>query len=157
MYCKARGERLDLQHVVPPSSAKTKIYCCGPVRLMRACKQITDDLGYAEHMTHFEDFSRPPTTSDLGEPFEVEVHEPDADRQEVLQVSSDQTLLQVLHEAGFDNVMSSCRTGGCGACKVTLCAGQVKFKSTVLSETEKTSALQSCVDRGVAKIHIEID
>ncbi|CAK1361371.1 hypothetical protein CB0940_03244 [Cercospora beticola] len=155
-YSKTRNERLEVESIIPPPSSKTKLYCCGPARLMQACKQLTDKLGYPENMVHFEDFTAP-RGDDLGDPFEVEVDEPDTKRKETLVVPSDKTLLQVLHEAGFDNVMSSCETGGCGACKVTLCAGKVAYNSQVLSEEEKKTAMQSCVDRGVGKIKIEID
>ncbi|PPJ55068.1 hypothetical protein CBER1_01447 [Cercospora berteroae] len=156
VHSKTRNERLDVEGLIPPSSSNTKLYCCGPERLMKACKQQTDKLGYPENMVHFEDFTAP-RGDDLGDPFEVEVEEPDTNRKETLAVPSDKTLLQVLHEAGFDNVMSSCETGGCGACKVTLCAGKVTYNSQVLSEEEKKTAMQSCVDRGVGKIRIEID
>ncbi|GIZ37174.1 hypothetical protein CKM354_000063200 [Cercospora kikuchii] len=156
LYSKTRSERLNVEDLIPPASSNTKLYCCGPERLMKACKQRTDELGYSDNMVHFEDFTAP-RGDDLGDPFEVEVDEPDTNRKETLEVPADKTLLQVLHEAGFDNVMSSCETGGCGACKVTLCKGTVIYNSQVLSEEEKKTAMQSCVDRGVGKIKIEID
>ena len=156
IYSSARNARMDVGTLIPPPSTGTKIYCCGPERLMRQCRQRTTELGYLEHMVHFEDFTAPPS-SNLGKAFEVEVYEPDTGRQETLSVSADKTLLQVLKEAGFDDIMSSCETGGCGACKVTLCHGNVEFNSTVLTDQEKKTSLQSCVDRGVGKIQIEID
>ncbi|KAM3423479.1 hypothetical protein BST61_g907 [Cercospora zeina] len=156
IYSKTQNERLEVENLIPPPSSRTKLYCCGPDRLMKACKQLTERLGYPDHMVHFADFTAP-RGDDLGEPFLVDVDEPDTNRKETLEVPSDKTLLQVLREAGFGNVMSSCETGGCGACKVTLCGGKVAFKSKVLSDEEKKTAIQSCVDRGVGRIKIEID
>lgn len=49
--------------------------------------------------------------------FEVEASEVNTCRQEKLTIPSDITLLQVLTQAGFA-VISSCNSGGCGACKV---------------------------------------
>jgi len=66
------------------------------------------------------------------------------------------TLLQVLTQAGFA-VMSSCNSGGCGACKVTVCGGEVEYNSTVLGKQEKGMAMQACVDRGIGKIQIRVE
>ncbi|EME86233.1 uncharacterized protein MYCFIDRAFT_151247 [Pseudocercospora fijiensis CIRAD86] len=159
VYAQSRGERLDMTKVIAAKAHEgrfdIKVYCCGPSRLMEACRQHLEEAGYPEHMSHFEDFGGAPG-GQLGEGFEVEVHEPDEGRQEMLTVPPEKSLLQVLNEAGFD-VMSSCQSGGCGACKVTVCAGEVKHRSTVLTAKEKATNLQACVDRGIGKITIEID
>ncbi|KAK4501180.1 hypothetical protein PRZ48_006986 [Zasmidium cellare] len=159
LYAKSKNERLNINQVIPPlqsdSTCPARIFSCGPSRMMKACEHRAAELGYPEHMVHFEDFSAA-GGDDLGPEFEVEVDEPDADRHETLKVPSDQSLLDVLNDAGFD-VLFSCKNGGCGACKVTLCSGKVDFQSTVLKAEEKKSAMQSCVDRGVGKIRIEID
>ncbi|KAF7194063.1 Protein YiiM [Pseudocercospora fuligena] len=159
VYAKTLGERLDITKVIAAKAHNgrfdTKVYCCGPSNLMEACRQHLAEAEHPEHMSHFEDFGNAPS-GNLGDPFEVEVHEPDEGRKETLQVPSEKSLLQVLNEAGFD-VMYSCQSGGCGACKVTVCAGEVKHRSTVLTAKEKPTNLQACVDRGIGKIKIEID
>ena len=123
--------------------------------MMQACKSRTTQLGYPEHAVHYEDFGSG-AGGDLGDAFEIEVTEPDTDRHAILTVPSNKTLLDVLNEAGFD-VPSSCKAGGCGSCKVTVCQGEVDYKSTSLTSKEKGIALQTCVDRGIGKLRLEVD
>jgi len=159
LYAKSRGERLDIDSVIPEKSSdgtcRVRIFSCGPAGMMQQCEKRTTQLGYPEHMVHYEDFGAG-AGGDLGNEFEIEVTEPDMDRHEEMTVPSNKTLLDVLNEAGFD-VMFSCKAGACGACKVTVCQGKVDYKSTSLTSKEKGSALQSCVDRGIGKLKLEID
>lgn len=162
IYSKAHNQRMNLTALIPPPLTRTKIYCSGPTRLLQQCQQLTTELHYPSHMTHFENFqqsssSSSPHSSNRGAPFTAQIHEPETGRKEILHVPAEKSLLQILKEAGFENVMSSCETGACGACRVTLCKGEVEFRSTVLMEGERKRALQSCVDRGVGRIEIEID
>ena len=90
------------------------------------------------------------------EPLDVEVLDLDENRHENLTVPANKSLLDALVETGFD-VTSSCLAGVCGACKVTVCQGNVDYKSTSLLSHQKGHALQSCVDRGVGKIRVEVE
>jgi MOSC domain-containing protein YiiM/ferredoxin-NADP reductase len=159
LYAKSRGERLDIDSVIPRESFEgtynARIFSCGPARMMQECQRRTTQLGYPEHMVHYEDFGSG-AGGDLGDAFEVEVNEPDTNRHEELKVPSNKSLLDVLNEAGFD-VTCSCKAGGCGACKITVCQGEIDYKSTSLLSKEKGFALQSCVDRGIGKLKLEID
>jgi ferredoxin-NADP reductase len=159
IYAKSRNERLKMYDIIDSPSAdgkfRTRIFCCGPSRLMEACRQTTRELGYPDHMLHFEDFGGN-TGASLGEPFEVEVREEDTGRKELLEVPSDKSLLHTLKSAGFD-VVSGCQAGGCGTCKVTLCAGSVEHRGDALREKEKAANMLSCVDRGKGRIQIELD
>ncbi|CEI63556.1 hypothetical protein FVEN_g6687 [Fusarium venenatum] len=159
LYAKSEGQRLNISEVIPQPTTEDKtfparIFSCGPGGMMKECQRITSELGYPEHLVHFEDFGS--GGDNLGEPFEVEVQELETNRHETMTVPSNKTLLDVLNEAGFD-VLYSCKFGACGACKVTLCKGEVDYKSTSLLEKEKGTALQACVDRGVGKLAVEID
>jgi ferredoxin-NADP reductase len=159
LYAKSRGERLDTDKLIPEPASdntfKARIFSCGPQRMMQDCEQRTTQLGYPTHMVHYEDFGSG-AGGDLGAPFEVEVTEPEANRHETLEVPSNKTLLDVLNGAGFD-VLFSCKAGACGACKVTVCEGDIDYRSTSLTAKEKGVALQSCVDRGLGKLKLEID
>jgi ferredoxin len=79
-------------------------------------------------MVHYEYFGSG-KGGDFGNAFDVEVDDPDTNRHENLTVPANKSLLDVLTEAGFD-VTTSCLAGACGACKVTLCKGEVDYKST---------------------------
>lgn len=159
LYCRSDCERLDIRNVIPkPSHNGTynaRIFSCGPSGMMKECANIANELGYPEHMLHFEDFGNG-GGGDLGDTFEVQVDEPDSNRHETMTVPPNKTLLDVLNDAGFD-ILYSCKSGACGACKVAVCEGEVEYKSTALLEKEKGRALQACVDRGIGRLKIEID
>ena len=136
--------------------SSTRIYCSGPPSLIKACKETADLLGYPEHLVHLEYFGGFVPGSASRSEFEVEASEADSDRREKLTVPPDMTLLQVLTQAGF-GVMSSCNSGGCGACKVTVCGGEVEYNSTVVRRQERGLAMQACVDRGIGKLQVRVE
>ncbi|GKU11564.1 unnamed protein product, partial [Fusarium langsethiae] len=114
-YAKSQGQRLNIAQIIPQPTAQDKtfparIFSCGPAGMMKECQRITADLGYPEHMVHFEDFGS--GGDNLGDPFEVDVQEPETNRHETVTVPSNKTLLDVLNEAGFD-VLYSCKSGAC--------------------------------------------
>ncbi|RAH67115.1 MOSC domain-containing protein [Aspergillus aculeatinus CBS 121060] len=159
LYASSRNQRLDIANVIPQpgpdNTYQARIFSCGPSRMMQECARITAELAYPEHMVHFEDFGSG-DGGNLGEAFEVEVDEPDTNRHETLTVPENKTMLDVLNDAGFD-IVFSCKSGACGACKVKVCEGKVDYRSTALLAKEKGAALQSCVDRGLGKLKIEVD
>jgi ferredoxin-NADP reductase len=159
LYIRSEGQRLDIRGAIPKpnhdGAYNARIFSCGPSGMMKECETVAKELGYPDHMLHFEDFGSG-GGGDLGEPFEVEVDEPDSNRHETMTIPANKTLLDVLNDAGFD-VLYSCKSGACGACKVELCEGKVDYKSTALLEKEKGRALQACVDRGRGRLRIEID
>ena len=159
LYASAEGSRLSIKSIIPKldpdGNPKARIFSCGPGRMMKECSRVTSEYGYPEHMVHYEDFGTG-EGGDFGEPFDVEVLDPDENRHENLTVPANKSLLDALVETGFD-VTSSCLAGVCGACKVTVCQGNVDYKSTSLLSHQKGHALQSCFDRGTGKIRIEIE
>ncbi|KAM0707863.1 hypothetical protein Q7P35_004512 [Cladosporium inversicolor] len=160
IYAKSRNERMDVKRLLPVprkhDGSSTRIFCSGPPSLIKACKETAELLGYPDHLVHLECFGGFVPGSASRPEFEVEASEADSERREQLTVPPDMTLLQVLTQAGFA-VMSSCNSGGCGACKVTVCGGDIKYNSTVLRKQEMGLAMQACVDRGIGKIQVIIE
>ena len=158
-YAKSNKQRLNVEAIVPGKDNdgiyRTRVFCCGPTGLMDACKQRTIGLDYPPHMVHFESFGVV-ATGEVGDPFQVEVRDPNPQRAATLEIPSDKSLLQVLNETGFD-IDFSCQAGSCGLCKVSLCQGQVDHKGVALFKDEEDIAMLNCVDRGKGKITIEID
>ena len=160
VYAKSRGERMNIEDLIPKPGSneehRARIFCCGPSRMMEACRRRTSELLYPEHLLHFESFGT--ASGYLGEPFDVYVEDVEAGRQAKLTVPSDKSLLRVLSDAGFD-VMSSCQSGSCSACKITLCSGSVEHKTNTLDEDEKKVAMLSCVDRAAkgSTIKVQVD
>ena len=159
IYASDKKQRLNLQELMTSSIGggcfTTRIYCCGPSRLMDAAKAHSKELGYPEHMLHFESFGSAAGGA-RGDPFSVDVHEVDSSHRKHLDVPADKSLLQTLREAGFD-MAALCEVGGCGSCKVTLCEGKVAHKGTALYDSEKEVAMLSCVSRGIGPIRIKLD
>ena len=159
VYAKTNNQRLNLHQLIPRPGEKerynTRVYCCGPSRLMDAAESRAKELGYPEHMLHFESFGADAGET-RGDTFSVDVNEVETGRRERLYIPTDKTLLQILREAGFD-MAALCEVGGCGSCKVTLCEGKVVHKGTALYESEKESAMLSCVSRGIGHIKVELD
>jgi ferredoxin len=160
IYAKSRNERMDVNTLLPKpkkhDGSSTRIFCSGPASLIKACKETADLLGYPEHLVHQEYFGCFVPGSTTRSEFEVEASEADTDRREKLAVPPDMTLLQGLTQAGFA-VMSSCNSGGCGACKVTVCGSEVEYNSTVVRKQERGLAMQACVDRGNGKIQVRVE
>jgi phthalate 4,5-dioxygenase reductase subunit len=78
---------------------------------------------------------------------------------EILQVASNESLLEALRRAGH-KVPSSCESGTCGSCKTSLLSGNVDHRDLVLTATEKTNYVMVCVSRGTSDLEsdlIEID
>ncbi|KAH7416649.1 putative vanillate O-demethylase oxidoreductase [Cadophora sp. MPI-SDFR-AT-0126] len=143
----SKGQRLDIPGILGRAKSDTHIYTCGPERLMSAITATAEKINFPSSNIHFEAF----TTSTSGVPFEAEV----MSSGKVIEVKEDQTLLDVLREAGLE-IGSSCEVGNCGTCKVAVCKGKVEHRGTGLMEIEKADSMLSCVSRGIGRITIGI-
>lgn len=143
---KENGQRLDVPRILNEADESTHVYVCGPERLMKEVTDTAQELKLPEANVHFEAF----TAATSGEPFQVEVFEISG---KVLEVKAEETLLEVLRDAGFD-VPSSCEVGNCGSCKVGVRKGRIEHRGTGLREDEKETSMLSCVSRGIGKISL---
>lgn len=143
----SKGQRLNIKNIILKSNDRTHIYVCGPDRLMSAVTSTAQSLHFPKENIHFEAF----TAATSGDPFSAELIE----SQKVLEVKGEQTLLDVLRDAGFD-VPSSCEVGNCGTCKVGVKSGRVKHRGTGLMSDEKASSMLACVSRGIGRVLLEI-
>ncbi|KAL1875930.1 hypothetical protein VTK73DRAFT_9714 [Phialemonium thermophilum] len=149
LYDKQKGQRLDVAAVVASIPWNSHLYFCGPRRLMEEASEQVKRKGIPEEEVHFEAF----VADTSGDPFEVTVANRDGGRR--LRVGEEETLLDVLRKE-FDDVPSSCEVGNCGTCKITLLEGRVEHRGTGLTQEERTSAMLSCVSRGIGCITVEI-
>ena len=148
IYDGSKGERMNIPRILETRKWNSFAYVCGPQRMIDDSVRAAKSCGMSSDEIHYEAFQM--ATS--GDPFTVEL----AKSKQKLEVGGEQTLLQVLREAGFD-VDSSCETGNCGTCKLDVCSGRVEHRGSALSEEEKIEgkAMLSCVSRGLG--HIVID
>ena len=78
VYARSRNERLRAASLIPTPEVdgtfRTKIYCCAPVTLMKACRDRTEELDYPNHLLQFESFGTG-GGGPRGEEFEAHVNE----------------------------------------------------------------------------------
>ncbi|KAF4631979.1 hypothetical protein G7Y89_g6155 [Cudoniella acicularis] len=139
----SQKQRLDIPAILQDVKGSTHIYICGPERLTSAVVSTAQSLTIPSSHIHFEAFA----ASTTGDPFTVEL----AESKKTLEVKSEQTLLDVLRDAGLD-VPSSCEVGNCGTCKVAVKCGRVEHRGTGLGKSDKGEMMLSCVSRGIGEI-----
>jgi ferredoxin-NADP reductase len=133
---------LDLASILGTPAAGTLVYCCGPEPLLRAVEERCQrwPVG-ALHLERFDalDIDTSDDTS-----FELVLEKSG----KTLTVGADQTVLEVMREAGV-HVLSSCREGTCGTCEQMVIEGEVDHRDTVLDDEEKAAndCMMVCVSR----------
>lgn len=147
IYDKSAGRRCDVAGLLRKMDSLSHVYCCGSQRLMDSVKQSAKDCGLKEEQVHFEAFE----VDASGDAFTACLQK----SKRTLKVEGQQTLLDVLQEAGLD-VSSSCEVGNCGTCRIDVLAGQVEHRGTGLMEWEKTHSMLSCVSRGRGEIVLDL-
>ncbi|ROV92783.1 hypothetical protein VMCG_09041 [Cytospora schulzeri] len=150
IYDKSQGQRLSISNVIKTMPWNSRLYFCGPQRMMDEALRETGAAGIAPEEVHFEAFA----ADTGGDPFEAVV----ANRDDTtVSVGGEETLLEALQRRfGVDEVPSSCEVGNCGTCKIKLKAGRVEHRGTGLLDEDKAGNLLSCVSRGVGRITIEL-
>jgi len=149
-YDKSKGERLRVEDVIKNMPWNSKIYVCGPQRLMEDVLETARAMSIPETEVHFEAFA-----ADVGgDPFEVVVKNKD---NAILKVKEEETLLEVLNREFGDVVGSSCEVGNCGTCKIRVTCGKVEHRGTALTEEDKQGEMLACVSRGVGRIVVEYE
>ncbi|KUI74168.1 Putative dioxygenase subunit beta YeaX [Cytospora mali] len=150
IYDKSQGQRLSIAGVIKNMPWNSRLYFCGPRRMMDEALRETQAAGLGPEEVHFEAFA-----ADIGgDPFEAVIaNKNDA----TVKVGGDVSLLEALQSRfGIDEIPSSCEVGNCGTCKIKLRSGRVEHRGTGLPEEDKAVALLSCVSRGVGRIIIEV-
>ncbi|AEO62287.1 bd4fcb9a-d4c2-40c9-bd21-ee6a77212d34 [Thermothielavioides terrestris] len=148
IYDKAAGQRLDIRSILDKMLWNSRLYFCGPKRLMDEAAREVSARGIPETEVHFEAFEADVS----GEPFEVVVANKGG---RTIKVGEEETLLECL-EREFGGVDSSCCVGNCGTCRVSLKEGRIDHRGTALREEEKATSMLACVSRGIGRITIEI-
>jgi MOSC domain-containing protein YiiM/ferredoxin-NADP reductase len=146
IYNKEKGQRMDVLRLLQERKWNGFVYVCGPQRLIDDVVRAANACTMGPDEIHYEAFQ----TDTSGDPFTVELKQ----SKKTLEVPADQTLLQVMREAGLE-VDSSCETGNCGTCRVEVCSGKVEHRGSGLSDEDKETAMLSCVSRGIK--HIVVD
>lgn len=150
LYSKADGQRMDIEKILRERVWNSHVFVCGPQRMIDAVVAAGKATGMADDEMMFEKFS----ADTGGDPFSAEIVT--KGEKTVVEVEPEQTLLQVMRDAGFD-VPSSCETGTCGTCRIRVKKGRVEHRGSGLTETEKKDEMLCCVSRGIWHITVEIE
>ena len=148
LYARNEGRRNDLRTLLAAPRANTKVYACGPVRMLEAleecCASWPDDSLRIEHFVSTKGTLDP----SVEHAFEVELK----DSGITVSVAADQTLLSALRAANID-VQSDCEEGLCGSCEVRVLDGQVDHRDVVLTRAEREAHIKmmSCCSRARGK------
>lgn len=151
IYDASAGQRLSISNIIKSMPWNSRLYFCGPPRMMDEALRETRAAGIPPEEVHFEAFS----ADSGGDPFKAVVANRDAAE---VKVGAKESLLEALQARfGADQVPSSCEVGNCGTCVVRLRAGRAEHRGSALGEEDKAAgSMLSCVSRGVGRITIEI-
>jgi ferredoxin-NADP reductase len=137
---------LDLAALLKNPTDNTLVYCCGPEGLLSAVE--SQCAHWPTGALHIERFAaKAPTAEEAAgalEQFEVVCHRTGV----TLEVTSDQSILEVLEEANVP-IMASCYEGVCGTCEARVLEGSPDHRDSVLSRAEKDAGevMMVCVSR----------
>lgn len=145
LYPKSEGKRADLKAIVSSADANTRIYVCGPDRMIEMLEELCEPL--PEDVLHFEHFAAKHETYDPSQDaaFDLVL----ANSGMVVTVEPGQTALNALKAAGVE-VESDCEEGLCGNCEVEVLEGEIDHRDNVLARSEKAEnkRMVTCCSRG---------
>jgi ferredoxin-NADP reductase len=147
VHVSDEGTRNDFDALLAQPDHDTRIYACGPARMLDAletsCAHWPDDALRVEH------FASAASTLDPSREHAFEVELKDSGL--VIPVAAGQTVLAALQQANID-VQSDCGEGLCGSCEVRVLAGQVDHRDKVLTRAERDAhnRMMTCCSRACA-------
>ncbi|MFM1908775.1 MAG: hypothetical protein RLZZ591_2452 [Pseudomonadota bacterium] len=143
-YVKAQGRRMDLATMLSEVHDRTRVYACGPARLIDALEVLSGQ--WADGVLHVEHFSAEGTAlnHDNEHAFVAVLQDSHLE----VPVAADQTLIDALQARGID-VPSDCGEGLCGTCEVKVLDGVVDHRDRVLSKAERAmdGRMMACCSR----------
>jgi ferredoxin-NADP reductase len=147
LVCEDQRGLLDLDAILGAVTAGTRVYCCGPARMIAAV-ELRCEGRFDPGTLQVERFTAPPAEAaedgvDEGV-FEVEL----ARTGVTLTVPPDRSLLRVICDA-VPTYLYSCEEGYCGTCEAKVLEGEPDHRDTVLTDAEKAAnkAMMVCVGR----------
>ncbi|CAM5221713.1 Vanillate O-demethylase ferredoxin subunit OS=Castellaniella defragrans OX=75697 GN=HNR28_001895 PE=4 SV=1 [Castellaniella defragrans] len=146
LHLSDEGSRNDFTALLAHPDATTRIYACGPVRMLEALQQAVDATGWRADALHVEHFANDAPKLDPAheQAFEIELRNSGL----LLQVPAHKTVLEVLHLNNVD-VQSDCEEGLCGTCEVGVLSGEVDHRDSVLNPSERraNNRMMACCSR----------
>lgn len=122
----------DIAMLLREPQPSTHLYVCGPTGFMEFVLRSAREQGWQEDMLHREYFAASVDVQASGASFEVQL----ASSGDVYVIAQDQTIIDVLYEAGID-IPVSCEQGICGTCVTRVLEGEPDHRDSFLTESEK--------------------
>ncbi len=146
LHIKAEGQRLQLATALLAVDPGTRVYACGPARLIDELESLGQ--GWPEGVLHFEHFHADGSALDPSREHGFVAELKDSNTR--VEVAPGQTLLQALQAAGCD-VPCDCGEGLCGTCEVQVVEGEVDHRDKVLSKAERAAnrRMMACCSRAL--------
>ncbi|MHA5991779.1 PDR/VanB family oxidoreductase [Pseudomonas aeruginosa] len=126
------AQPLDMATLLREPHPSTHLYVCGPTGFMEFVLRSARELGWSEDTLHREYFSASPDVQAGGASFEIQL----ASSGDIYVIPEDQTIIDVLYEAGID-IPVSCEQGICGTCITRVLEGEPDHRDSFLTEIEK--------------------
>lgn len=130
-------------HLADPGD--THVYCCGPAPLLDTVLALT--MHWRPSTVHYEQFSGVSPLGATSSAFRARWQSTG----ELIDVPADVTLLDALQANGKE-IPSSCRSGTCGTCRLSLVSGEVDHRDLVLTPDERATAMMPCVSRASGEL-----
>lgn len=144
------GNRLDIAALLREPRTSGHVYCCGPARMIAAVEQA--GAHWPDGTVHIEKFQAlDRKAARQGAAFDVVI----ASSGQVLHVPEDQSLLEVLRQAGHP-VDYACEAGACGTCRIGYSAGEPIHRDGCLNPDTRRDTLISCVSRARTRLTLNL-
>ena len=147
-----------------PEIQQRLIHICGPGPMMDGTRQLLLEMGVPKELIKIEAFGPPqqrikPVASAKVEPASGTVDSSSVEftlSEKSIPIGADQTILEAAEENDIE-IDNSCRAGSCGACKVTMLAGEVDMEiQDALDENEISSGvILACQAKAKSDLRIE--
>lgn len=146
VFPQDRTGLLDLDSLLGSPQPDTKVYCCGPERLLNAVEQRCA-AHWPRGALHVERFAPKPDDSvdpDAEFPFDVVLQRSGVS----VTVPPGKSILECLEAEGVEP-LNSCREGLCGTCETTVLEGIPDHRDSLLSDDERAmnDTMMICVSR----------
>lgn len=132
--------RLNLDTLLNKPEQSTHVYVCGPVRLINAVREISENYKWNDMNIHFESFGV--SSNNVDSSIEVTLKRSDIK----LTVPADKSILDHLLDNNI-NIAHQCKRGECGLCVTTVLEGTPEHKDVYLNNEQRKNSMCICVSR----------
>ncbi|WP_404429592.1 PDR/VanB family oxidoreductase [Microbacterium lacus] len=143
LHCADEAGRAMLEEW-RPADAETRVYACGPTRLLDAVEEWdAAPGGFAPKTERFAASTPPPSTTIK---FDVVASRSGASTT----VRAEETVTAALRRIGVE-VLTSCAQGVCGTCETDVLSGRPEHRDSLLDDAERSAAscMFPCVSRSL--------